>query len=148
MTGGPEQKLYRNSYINQREILEVDYLERLHCYTQWSLRAFEACKNGSDEQAIWAMINIADFIEEELDRCYDVPPALEFYPDSMRDDLFFWHARLAKVFKENNEIDKYSEHVSKALEIAQKVFPGKYQSEADLLSIFDESETNFNENTD
>jgi hypothetical protein len=53
----------------------------------------------------------------------------------MHRKLLLSYARLAHIFKETGRLDQYEENLTRALELARKVYPDTIATEADLFQL-------------
>ncbi len=96
----------------------------------WGERANNAYLNNSPEVAIWALSNFAQVLEERSEH-FSVETVNKV-------DLVLTYTRIAKVYKEQGDIEKYNDNISKALALAPQAFRGKINTEEELLSTVEE----------
>ena len=99
----------------------------LYFRADWEHRAFQAYSEENPQVAIWALENLADILEGDLQ-------VTKRDKDLTQKDLVLTYARLAIVFQAAKDTQKYQRNISKALALSKQAYPG-LQTEEELLSF-------------
>jgi hypothetical protein len=94
----------------------------------WEERAFQAYRDESPDIAIWALENLAEVLGRQTVLFPNERPIIE-------KDLLLTYARIAIVSRAKGDTVKYSANLKKAWDLAQGTYPGKFQTEQDLLDF-------------
>ncbi len=95
---------------------------------EWERRAYQAYKNENPTVGIWALVNLADILQEH-------EKIFANDKKNIQTDLALTFGRLAILHRIQKDDEEYKEYISKALIWAQKTNLDKIKNEAELLNI-------------
>jgi hypothetical protein len=96
--------------------------------TELELRVFNAYKNESPQVGIWALTNLSEILHEEA-KIYQKDR------DLILKDLLLVYARLALLFRTQNDEKKYQVNIAKAVDLSREIYPNEFQSEKELITF-------------
>ena len=108
-----------------KSIMRIDGLQNR---AEWERRSCQAYKNEDPNVGIWALVNLADILQEHE----------KIFANDKKDiqiDITLTFGRLALLHKMQKDNEEYKEYISKAITWARKANINEIKTEAELFNF-------------
>ena len=105
----------------------------LQSRAEWSERAHQAYKNEEPQIAIWALKNLAEVLQKDMDIHTNDKKTIQM-------DLLLTYGRLAKLYRIKKDEVRYKENILNALNLAHER-SSEIKTEEELLEFLEKADS-------